>query len=157
MIIPTHPSHSRSLRYPKLLTLLLLLICWLVGLTLHSYRNPPPVPEDEDPMAALLLPHTKLMQDEEFWTKSMQVTVGDDFDLSPIREKCEKVNWKEGVVVQCLLGEKGLRTKQDVLGCIRFGIEIGAGVLIDEVSFCTLEFGSWTGLIRVGCWHGRTV
>lgn len=69
----------------------------------------------------------------------MEVTVGDDVDLSPIREKCEKVNWKEGVVVQCLLEEKGLRTKQDVLGCIRFGIEMGADVLIDEVSCFMVE------------------
>ncbi|KAH7410646.1 hypothetical protein BKA64DRAFT_638309 [Cadophora sp. MPI-SDFR-AT-0126] len=71
---------------------------------------------------------------EDFVAEAMSAAVEDDFDYGYIAEMCDEQKWDDSVVFECqnLIGGIG-NLRQEILHCIRYAIDAGAGLVLPVI------------------------
>ncbi|KAL2069416.1 hypothetical protein VTL71DRAFT_14095 [Oculimacula yallundae] len=72
--------------------------------------------------------------EEEFITQAMSSAIEDDFDHGYIADMCAAQEWDDTVVFECqnLIGGIG-NLRQEILHCIRYAIDAGAGLILPVI------------------------
>ncbi|KAH7346260.1 hypothetical protein BKA65DRAFT_477475 [Rhexocercosporidium sp. MPI-PUGE-AT-0058] len=71
---------------------------------------------------------------EDFITQAMSSAIQDDFDYGYIADMCDEQEWDDSIVFECqnLIGGIG-NLRQEVLHCIRYAIDAGAGLVLPVI------------------------
>ncbi|KAH6714165.1 hypothetical protein BKA61DRAFT_674777 [Leptodontidium sp. MPI-SDFR-AT-0119] len=71
---------------------------------------------------------------EEFISQAMSSAIQDDFDYGYIAQMCEEQQWDDSIVFECqnLIGGIG-NLRQEILHCIRYAIDAGAGLVLPVI------------------------
>ncbi|KAG9240319.1 hypothetical protein BJ878DRAFT_526763 [Calycina marina] len=120
-----NPQNTRLACYLVATTLLIFLYCQLRN---THYRLHTTSPFD----GRVTTP--KLSKDDLMLAVT-KVARGDDFDDTSIQELCEAQRWDDTVVFSChnLIGGIG-NIRQEILHCIRYAIDAGAGIIIPVIN-----------------------
>ncbi|KAH8602693.1 hypothetical protein B0O99DRAFT_531841 [Bisporella sp. PMI_857] len=72
---------------------------------------------------------------DDFVAAAVESAIENDFDDSPIRELCDATVWDRSVVFYChgVIGGVG-NIKQELLHCLRYAIDAGAGLILPVIN-----------------------
>jgi hypothetical protein len=91
-------------------------------------------PKDHHINLAQISAALPLDQRTKFINVAEKTTLSEDFNTAAIEEVCASRSWPNDVVFQCdkIIGGIG-NVRQEVLTCVRWAIEMGAGMIIPNV------------------------
>lgn len=86
------------------------------------------------------LTHPIELSKEKFIADIISSAVEDDFDQSHIRKMCDSQKWDQRVVFRChgIIGGIG-NIRQELLHCIRYAIDAGAGLLLPSINLRSVK------------------